>query len=47
MTAERTNTKATDETDGLPIGIKILILLAILVVAYILFVDVLGFVSLL
>ncbi|MFC7228507.1 hypothetical protein N0B31_13935 [Salinirubellus salinus] len=47
MTTEPTTTAGTDDTDGLPLGIKLLILAAALVIAYVLFVDILGFISLL
>jgi hypothetical protein len=46
MTTEPTTTTA-EESEGLPLSIKLLMLVAALVLAYVLFVDVLGFVSLL
>lgn len=46
MTTEPT-TATAEKADGLPLFIKLLLLVAALVVAYVLFVDILGFVSLL
>ena len=46
MTAEST-TAADEGSEGLPLSIKLLMLVAAIIVAYVLFVDVLGFLQLL
>ena len=45
MTTEPTT--AAEESEGLPLSIKLLMLVAAIIVAYVLFVDVLGFIQLL
>jgi hypothetical protein len=46
MSTEPT-TAAGEESEGLPLSIKLLMLVAAIIVAYVLFVDVLGFLQLL